>query len=358
MSINAHIAVMRNPFSTAVPTAKVPDGRSPTSLSIRNNITESFVVQSGKAVFCLTPFYSAPVQVLSDVTTSVTNPPPANAPAGTNPTVVTTTAKRWQFFNGPQELCYKRVADGVAPAYTKNFTSTDENPLAVPTGTYSNNKITRFVADGPDRSRIVSQGMRITAINNAELNAGWFEAIRVKSAYDCLDYQVTSPDDLITFVPGPYIENRLVNGEWANCPGYISGKLRDLQKHVFYLQCNGDREFYRTPDHAVIACDPALTTANATLHQIADGIPASQWADPDFDCVLVRVHCPAADAGNVALHGRLLMHAVQNLEVIYSAKSTFKKYETRCQSASGLVKKTTELINRDPKASILRLYNA
>ena len=65
MSVQYHIAVMRNTFSTTTPTATVLDGCAPTSLSIRRNITDAITVASGNAIICLTPFYSCPVQVLT-----------------------------------------------------------------------------------------------------------------------------------------------------------------------------------------------------------------------------------------------------------------------------------------------------
>lgn len=345
MSANAHIAVMRNPFSTAVPTAKVPDGRSPTSLSIRHNVTDAITVVDGTAHIILCPFYSCPLQILSDHVIPLAPNAAPNTP--------TNHEKKWSYYHGPTEFLYRHHA--TPSVYQKVVYSNTPEPSVVQVPDIAFSDITRQVPNGPDRCRIVSSGVRVTAINNAELNAGWFEAIRCKSSYDVSDFVALSYSNNISFAPGSYLEANLYKQEWSNCPGYITGKLRDLQKHMFYLQCTGDREFLRTPEKTTFPSNPQVQTA--TDHHYVT-IPADQVADTSYDCILIRVHCPSASSASPNLHGRLLVHAVQNLEVIYSSQSSFKKFETRCLSASNYVKKVTETINRDPKPSVLRLTNA
>jgi len=70
--LSAHLAVIKNPFSTAVPTAKVPDGRSPTSLSTRWHVSDSVASTSGKFLFVLQPSPTCPL-ISAGVTTNTVN---------------------------------------------------------------------------------------------------------------------------------------------------------------------------------------------------------------------------------------------------------------------------------------------
>lgn len=221
----------------------------------------------------------------------------------------------------------------------------------------NNNQELRLVTsqNSPEKWRLVSQGLRLTPINNAELNSGWFEAIRVPSSYNIQECAIVSASDPANAPSCISVDLKSFEGgiafasNWANYPGYISGKVRDLPRHVFYLQTVGDRNYHDAND--INDCS-AIGDEYARFQSSVEDIEG--YIDTTFDTVLIRINgIPStSDAQVPAIH----YHSVSNLEHIQQANSLLKRFESRCISADGVVKKTDVLINRDPKPSIIRLY--
>jgi hypothetical protein len=98
----------------------------------------------------------------------------------------------------------------------------------------------------PDRFRLVSAALRLSCVNTAQFNGGWFEAVRVATDYQISAGQaltVLSEYDVSSGVPCPNDgwEGKVMSSDrWPNHPSYVTGKLSDLYKHQFYLQPQGD----------------------------------------------------------------------------------------------------------------------
>lgn len=320
MSLQSHLAVMRNAFSTATTAPKIPDGKCSHSVGQRNAFSFTKSSKEGRITIILEP--SLPVPLLCSVDT------------------VTTSSNIQTSINNKQ-LCLQTP-----------------NVLA---GVFSGTKDKQSL----DRYRIVSQGMRVTPINNSESNNGWFEAIRVASTFDRKYLAAYEPDGTVvptaptttttttpaatqgdsgmevdTDTPADYggfglavgAEGNLINEDnWANHPSYVTGRLRDLGKHYFGLQCIGDR-------------DPSFFTD--------DQSSGSMLFDQNFDVIFLRIYSTAATDSSIqtAVH----IHAVQNVEGMYDSQSPMSRFQSTCLSSPAAVINTTRSINRDPKASTIR----
>lgn len=317
MSLQSHLAVMRNAFSTATTAPKVPDGKCSHSVGQRNAFSFTKASKDGRITICMEPSIAVPLLV-----STVLKPTTATLEASIN----------------NAQLCLKNPA------------------LSATTGIFSGVKDMQSL----DRYRIVSQGMRVTPINNSESNNGWFEAIRVASTFDRRHLEAYEPKGVVV-VPGGTVtsvttgdsgmavdvttpantggfglsiaaEGDMFNADnWANHPSYVTGRLRDLGKHYFGLQCIGDR-------------DPSFFTD--------DQSSGSMLFDQNYDVIYLRIYStPATDlAVQTAVH----IHCVQNVEGTYDAQSAMSRFQSTCLSAPGAVINTTRSINRDPKASTIR----
>jgi hypothetical protein len=286
MSVNSHLACMRNAFSTACAGPKVPDGRVSASLAMKEAACEVYVFPAGvnKVIFCLMPGLRVGLSIYPIATTTTGTPP-----------VVTTTLQAGAFLHTGIE--------------GTSFTSVAQ--------------------EAPDKFRLVSGGLRLSAVNAAEYNNGWFEAIRVDSRI--------RPTDWVTLnggsTPATGFENGLLtSSNWCNHPSYVTGRLSNLYKHQFNLQNINNRDFISANANA---------TANANY-------------DDGFDIVLVRISSVATTTIQPAIH----YHMCANWETVYDAGTQGSKWHSPCLAAEGLVKKVDQAIKRDPKASIIRSPNS
>lgn len=295
MSLQDHLAVMRNPFSTATTTPKVCDGKVGHSVGVRE--ANAFTVSSLKGTlhYILYPGLGSGLTVIDNIGGTATSTPPRDDKVAYNGLELTSAA----------------------------LASTDT------TGLKKN--------EAPDRWRIVSQGLRLTPINNSENNNGWFEAIRVPFAYDeksllnrPLNNTATPPVAVQAAVCiNPTFEGQiLTSNQWAKHPSYVTGRLRNLEKHMFYLQPNQDREFVNNID-----------TLNTQM-------------DSNYDIICIRIFAsPAATDGQTL---NVMHHMVQNFEFLFDAKNERSRYHSPSINYQAAVTKNDKFLNRDPKASTIR----
>nr|UDL17066.1 MAG: hypothetical protein [Biomphalaria pfeifferi virus] len=288
-SINAHLAVMRSAFSTACAAAKVPDGRVSASIASREAGC-SVILQKGSETMCfaLIPCINSGMAYYTITST------------GTPPT------------------------DTVAAADI--FTYDEANKGG--TG-----------AERCDRFRVVSAAMRLSSINSAQYNNGWFEAIRVQTDYIDADVDASAINNKTNFgTLNIAFENNLMKStRWCSHPSYVTGKLADLYKHQFYLQSQSDREFNRTAG------------ANVSANYLG--------FDVNMDTVLVRVYA-GSNVGTGSVKAAIHCHVVHHIEMNYDASSEKARYHSQCMSAPQLVAKVDASIKKDSKASIIRSPNS
>lgn len=278
MSIQNSLAVMRNPFSTATTTPKVCDGKMGHSVGVREGVAVDVSDEEGELAFILSPGLTSSLCTIAANKTS------------------------------PEVVYHANSGDAQISS----------------TGTKT--------PDNPDRFRLVSAGMRITCINNSENNNGWFEAIRVPISFTYSEATASLLADTIVIGGQPVInsvlENELIRtATWANHPSYVTGKLRNLEKHLFYLQPTGDREVNLL------------------------GTPADYF-DKAFDIVMVRVH--AAASTDVTQKLTCMVHCVTNWEYSYDASNPRSRYHSPSMNNLMAVTRNDKFIKRDPKASTIR----
>jgi hypothetical protein len=313
MSVNEHLAVLRNPFSLATPTAKVPDGKVNLSTAERQQTSFQKQFVARESVIMLCPSFSVPYVITNNTTVA--------------PAAQVYVQEAVQYGDAGHVLTY--ATPGARHTFTKSVTA-------------------------PDKWRLVSAGLRMSLTNNSDTNDGWFEAIRVNTSYSPQDFRVTNPQapnvnfnvyqDILT------MERGILNYDqsWANDPSYMTGKLRDIHKWMFYLQASEERDFKSLPstweDNIGAEHDDVFTCSNAS-------VTPGFMIDSGFDCCAIRLHT----SSTVALPTSMLIHSVHNFEGVYDASSTLCKFQSSTPNAPELVLKSDRYMRRDIKPAVLRV---
>jgi len=187
-----------------------------------------------------------------------------------------------------------------------------------------------------DKWRIVSQGIKLSLINNADENDGWFEAVRltpgnnpvtdwclVNLGNDNQDPPQPRPNGLYPLIqidgsvfgtdPGNFIEN----------PTYITGKFRDIHKFNFNLRPIDEHEF----KNPAVEYSNALAAANA-IGRLNQHTPSAKnvcndLIDKSFDVLIIRIH---GRTGNNS--SKLVAHLACNQEVVYKTGTTAARFHT------------------------------
>lgn len=316
MSLSNHLAVQRNAFSTAVAAAKVCDGRTPSSIAERSGFARSSNNQYGEQIIMLIP------QIASHDVVWRANKSASTGPLGPTDYSGDIMSAQWRYEN-----------------VTTNGASIQK---------YEN---------APDMYRLVSAAMRISPINASESNQGWFEAIRVRPSWDNEHFSYIATSTAVpasgstpataavvgNIVPSiEKFENGLIlSSNWASDPSYVTGRLRELGKHTFYLQPTGPRNFKRWPKSVT-------KTSFSNFQEQPCGF------DPDFDCIIVRIHSAEAPATSNTLYQSVHIHTVKNWETVYDGKTEMARFQTATISNEAAVKYTDKQMTRDTKASMIR----
>ena len=303
MSVNSHLAVQRNAFSTAAAAAKVCDGAVSSSIAERQSVAVSFASAPGEQILMLMP----------DITNHYTV---------------------WSYRgNGATPEVFSWVQQNANTVHgLEQITATT---------------IAKVDAVSPDQFRLVSAGMRIAPINASESNQGWFEALRVRPSWskNGMNFQIgtpgTNPQANIT-ADRLLFENGLITSlNWANDPSYVTGRLRELGKHTFYLQPTGPRSFKKWPRLVNLSSFETFSEQSCGF-------------DTDFDCIIVRIHSAAAPTTSGTLYQCVHVHVVKNWETMYDAVNPNSRFHSSTISAESAVKYTDKQLTRDPKASMIR----
>lgn len=326
MSAAAHCAVIRNPFSTAVAHAKIPDGSVALSTTCRYSISDTITDSNGSLTILLAGgFYSGLTAQFSNIV--------ASAPVENQQTFGFAVPSRGVTINGN--------------TYTQQ--------LSV-----------------PNQYRIVSQGMRLSLINNSQDNDGWFEAIRCTPSNSYSDWGVSSEGAQIVKNPiviapsinryegtGAANDSLYTTSNWAMNPSYIAGKARDLHKHNFILHRQENNDFIEIPQECTLLSQAIGTTAPQIVAATGGTIPFAAtnnispwWVDKQMDSILIRIrsNTAGANAGNMVFH----VHMVQHVEECYDERSDLFRFMTKCPTNMSLYNATMNAMKRDIKPSIIR----
>lgn len=302
MSVNAHLAVQRNAFSTAAAAAKVCDGKVSSSIAERSANAKSYNSPDGEQIFVLMPsIFNHEVRYVGTTTNGVTT-----------------------FSTGESPVSIHGFSNVTTDLIEKN------DPIS------------------PDQYRLVSAAMRLSPINASESNQGWFEAIRIRPSWSKSSFTfISTPANQTT--PKPVIlpnlnlfeDGTLRSDNWANDPSYVTGRLRELGKHTFYLQPTNERSFKKWP----------RSVNQASLTTFAEQ-PCG--FDTDFDIICVRIHSAPAPATSNTLFQSIHCHVVKNWETMYDTSNVNCRFHSATYSAESAVKYTDKQMTRDPKASMIR----
>ena len=303
MSVNQHLAVQRNAFSTAAAAAKICDGRVSSSIAERSSRAASYNCALGEQIFILTPHICSHEHV---------------------------------FQLSSQESGKPDVWSAIPSRATHTYKSIDATTIK------------KQEINAPDQYRLVSAAMRLSPINASESNQGWFEAIRVRPSWDKDHFLFQQDTGTAPVVPGTIsparelFEDGLITSEnWANDPSYVTGRLRDIGKHTFYLQPTGERKFKKWPNDVL----------KATFENF-DEQPLG--FDTDFDLIIVRIHSAPAPTTSNTLYQSIHCHVVKNWETMYDAKNANARFHSATIAAESATRYTDRMMTRDPKASMIR----
>lgn len=184
-----------------------------------------------------------------------------------------------------------------------------------------------------DKWRLVSQALKITLINNSDENDGWWEASRVQLSNSTpLVIDSVATGNIIgtttsaTTLPGVDVERQMVEN-----PTYVTGKLRDIHRHIFQLMPQGaDHDFNE-------------------LGEQQDGSQASArdlW-DKNFDAIYIRIHGRTGTESPT----RIMTHVVSNQEVVYDEAATLCRYHSETSMSPGFSIAKRAMVTGSPKAS-------
>lgn len=323
------LAVVKDPFSTATTNPKVPDGKLSLSTGLKLQNRKEVVFGSSDQIGCV----FAP-GVNNNVTWYGTNNATVQDPSGATVS--------WVVQPYQDHIAWQTVAD----VSNSGFFS-EVSQFANPAVTW----------------RTVSTGLKIQLTNNSDQNDGWWEAVRIPTSTDAERYCLVESDataqDADNIKQGVIAGNNnwlpdLNNESWVENPTYTSGRLRDLDKHIFCLKCVNNS---RNPVN--IKGDINFTDAvlqKSSIGQIQYGAELSPGAnividnanssnltmsnlDTAFDTILIRFHGrpTSVEPNTPKTPTRLLAHVVNNIEVVYAENSFLQRMHTRSVLAPGIV---------------------
>ena len=182
----------------------------------------------------------------------------------------------------------------------------------------------------------MSQGMRISLLNPAEEDDGWWEAIRVNrpietTLYNFMCKNADSVDRTVdgTLAPALVLED-LKTQNLVNERSYATGLLRDLHNHMFSLHAVADEHDFKLQSTAQTFNTDDVTAINGadsftTLRNGADNAfeMIQRWIDHGHDMVYLRVHGRTG-----AQLSRLHCNIVSNQEIVFAPEEREARFHT------------------------------
>jgi len=284
------LAVYRNAFSTSTTNPKIPDGKSYHSSGVRLQAVKEFV----------------------------------------NDTTTTMDFLLFPGLNNGLIMAKANTADGRYMSYPSHFTTT-----AAGAGGFIQNADTAI-----DKWRIVSQALKITLINNSDENDGWWEACRVQLPSDKSVF-IIDPVATGNIVGTDFGDDALpgvdVNRQLVENPTYVTGKLRDIHRHVFQLAPQGsDHDF-----------NELNTIVDPTAQENANVV------DKNFDAIYIRIHGRTGTESPT----RVMCHVVSNQELVYDEAATLCRYHSESSFSPSFAGAKRNIIMASPKASKRQKYS-
>jgi hypothetical protein len=335
---DTRLILYNSPFTVGYSTPKIPDGKTTSSLGLRQQtVFDAETTAAPMNIF----FYPG-------------------------------------LFNGIFLDGYERTSNqGIKPY------SSEGMKITLPFG--NNAQVEKMAFSPPndlDKWRIVSQALKIRLLNSMDDNEGWWEAVRYtlnpKDGAKWLSMSAkpfSGTDDVMktigtTHVAVPDAESvlKVTDNGMMQHPSYTTGRLKDIHHVVFQLKpTNGDHDFVAT-DNNIVLDTPTLqgysfqpesiTAVDANLQQVNAITPASAGGvsipNDGFDDLIMSQIDTSYDAIRIVIHGRsaldseqqtkVLMSLICNQEHVYHPSSTYAKFQTRSSNNKNLVDKRRSML--------------
>lgn len=166
-------------------------------------------------------------------------------------------------------------------------------------------------------ARIVGTALRLSLVNSADQNEGYWEAARIPTS--SLDFKFTEPDP----VGAPGVKNTAVSLtlgslDLSNYQTYLTGKLRDIHRYQFKLNAiDNDINFSR-----ILSEPPEV-----------DQFVSEQW-----DTIIIKVHGRV----EIGAPSMIMYDCISAQEVIYRENTAL----ARLMTTSPYVPQTKSLLTR------------
>ncbi|BAJ40166.1 hypothetical protein [Protobacilladnavirus tenuis] len=294
-------AVMTNPFSKATQRPKIPDGSTVASLSRRIQRVSEIKNKQGEDIMDLV---MCPALGLACVIKNVD---------GENATLL---YKHYPFINQGVESSF----DGAQIV--------NDHAIA--------------------KWRLVSQGISFQLANTDEENDGWWEACRFNPTIDPAHFDLARADgtqsgtfagNTVLLTPdsnyfssgtgadGPAFT---LKGNMVEQPGYTTGLLKDIHKHQFKLLNNNHNIEWQDRNQELSISGVISSTDNVnSVVNLQDADKFLQLYNElycnSYDCIFIRFHC-RVNNGSTSNGSKLIMNAIQNVEMVYSPQSDLATY--------------------------------
>jgi hypothetical protein len=219
-----------------------------------------------------------------------------------------------------------------------------------------------------DKWRTVSQGMRITLLNNDQENDGWFESVRLKISMNEEHYTLSEFEtDKARLIPNLNMFAAAKDRNIADQPSYMAGPLKDIHKVQFDLHhITEDHPFTVVPSAIDVgyfstATPPAGNAPNRLFTFDRGEIGANRLVKTvvDNNCDVIMLYIWGRK--NVVSPSNLLIEVAQNSEIVYSEGSTLSKYHQKAQysaAAKNAQKRASDLKKQDTQAATKRKTDA
>lgn len=184
------------------------------------------------------------------------------------------------------------------PGFSNCFAySTAANQMAVPFS-HASHVATQADRANIKRIRNVSTGLRLTLLNSADQNEGYWEAVRVPIS-----------NELIVALAGEYRVSPPLNfaiPNMANYHSYQRGMLKDIHRFQFKLNSIN-------PDHEWMS--PRPLDANVTV---------GDTYDPTFDMIVIKI----VGRIDATIPSTLMYETASNQEVVYTENTALSRLAT------------------------------
>ena len=171
-------------------------------------------------------------------------------------------------------------------------------------------------------TRTVGTALRLSLVNSADQNEGYWEAARIPTSALDFSFTVTDPDPAgdgsLPPETNTAVSMTMANLDLSNYQTYLTGKLRDIHRYQFKLNAiDNDINFSR------------ILTEPPTVNQFV----SEQW-----DTVIIKVHGRV----EVGAPSMLMYDCISAQEVIYKENTAL----ARLMTSSPYVPQTKSLLTR------------